>query len=68
MLDTIPSFLICFIILSLPIFSDNLTAATLEEIAKALLSEIVPSYLLEKFFGDQSPFVISLSSILSVNL
>ena len=29
---------------------------TLDEIAKALLRVIFPSYLLEKFFGLQSPF------------
>ena len=34
--DIIPSFFACFIMLPLPIFSANLTAATFEDIAKAL--------------------------------
>ena len=41
--DVTPNFLICSIIKSLPILSEILTAATFEDLAKALLIVILPS-------------------------
>ena len=55
--ETMPSFFTCFIIFSLPIASDNLIAATLEEIANALLIVYLSFVFIRKVFRAQLSFL-----------